>query len=150
MSIEDKKETTTPKITKQQLRQVRYLKREIELLHDQIANLEAGVVTDKVSGSDPRHPWTKKSFYITGFDREEYSRKMDRLKRRMQRRVDDLLDLRAEIFEWVEGIDDSLLRQIIILRHVNGLSWRQVAREIGSGTTWNSLRMMHDRFLEGL
>ncbi len=137
-------------MTRQKLKQIRHLKREIELLEEQILNLEAGIVTDKVRGSDPEHPWTEKSFYITGFDQEKYSRKMDRLKRRLERRIEDLVDLRAEILAFVEGIDDSLLRQVIILRHVNGLSWEQVAAEIGSGTTWNSLRMMHDRFLDGL
>ena len=137
-------------MNKDKLRQLRHLKREIELLQDQIANLESEIVTDKVRGSDPEHPYTEKSFYITGFDQEKYSRKMDRLKRRLERRIDDLMDLQAEILAFVEGIEDSLLRQVIVLRHVNGLTWEQVAAEIGSSTTWNSLRMMHDRFLESL
>ena len=137
-------------MTRQKLKQIRHLKREIELLEEQILNLEAGIVTDKVRGSLPHHPWIETTFHITGFDRKELSQKMEQLKRRLQRRVDDLIELRTEIIEFVEGIDDSLLRQVIILRHVNGLTWEQVAAEIGSGTTWNSLRMMHDRFLEGL
>ena len=136
-------------MTRQELKQVRYLKREIKLLQEQIAAVESEIVTDKVRGSDPEHPWTETSFKITGFDREELSQKMERLKRKMQRRVDDLLELRTEIIEFVEGIDDSLLRQVIILRHVNGLSWRQVAREVGGGNTGNTLQKMHDRYFEG-
>jgi hypothetical protein len=137
-------------VTRQKLKQFRHLKREIELLEEQILNLEAGIVTDKVKGSLSHHPWIETSFRITGFDQDELGRKMSRLKKRLQRRVDDLMDLRTEILEFVESIEDSLLRQVIILRHVNGLTWEQVAAEIGSGTTWNSLRMMHDRFLERL
>ena len=136
-------------MTRQKLKQIRHLKREIELLEDQILNLEAGIVTDKVRGSLPHHPWIETSFKITGFDREELSRKMERLKERLQRRVDDLMDLRAEILEFVEGIDDSLLRQVIILRHVNGLTWDQVAKEVGGGNTGNTLQKMHDRYFEG-
>ncbi len=136
-------------MTRQKLRQIRHLKKEIELLQDQIASLEGEIVTDKVRGSDPDHPWTEQSFYITGFDQEKYARKMARIKRRLQRRVDDLMDLRAEILAFVEGIDDSLLRQIIVLRHVNGLSWRQVAREVGGGNTADGVRMLHDRYFEG-
>ena len=136
-------------MTRQKLKQIRHLKREIELLQEQIVHLEAKIVTDKVRGSNPEHPWTEKSFYITGFDRIEYAQKMDKLKRKLQRRVDDLQDLRAEIFEWMEGIEDSLLRQVIILRHVNGLGWRQVAKEIGGGNTPDSVRMLHDRYLDG-
>ena len=137
-------------MTRQELKQIRYLKREIELLQEQIVHLEAEIVTDKVRGSLPHHPWVETSFKITGFDRIEYAQKMDKLKRKLQRRVDDLLDLRAEIFEWVESIEDSLLRQIIILRHVNGLGWRQVAREVGGGNTADSVRIMHDRYLKGV
>lgn len=136
-------------MTRQELKQVRYLKREIELLQEQIAAVEAEIVTDKVKGSDPDHPWTERSFIIKGLPGER-NEKLLRLRDRLERRKSDLQDMRAEIFEWVEGIEDSLLRQVIILRHVNGLSWRQVAREIGAGTTWDSLRKMHDRFIEGL
>lgn len=136
-------------MNKDQLRQLRHLKREIELLQDQIINLESEIVTDKVRGSDPEHPYTEKSFYITGFAHEEHSRKMKRLKERLQRRLGDLMDLVVEINEYIETIDDSLLRQIITLRHVNGLTWDQVAASIGGGNTADSVRMMHDRFLEG-
>jgi DNA-directed RNA polymerase specialized sigma24 family protein len=136
-------------MTRQKLKQIRHLKREIELLQEQIVHLEAEIVTDKVTGSDPDHPWTERHYIIKGLPGER-NEKLLRLRDRLERRKSDLQDMRAEIFEWVEGIEDSLLRQVIILRHVNGLSWRQVAREIGAGTTWDSLRKMHDRFIEGL
>ena len=136
-------------MTRQELKQIRYLKREIRLIQEQIAAVESEIVTDKVTGSDPEHPWTERSFIIKGLPGER-NEKLLRLRDRLERRKSDLQDMRAEIFEWVEGIEDSLLRQVIILRHVNGLSWRQVAREIGAGTTWDSLRKMHDRFIEGL
>ena len=136
-------------MTRQELKQIRHLKSEIKLLQEQILTLESEIVTDKVKGSDPDHPWTERHYIIRGLPGER-NEKLLRLRDRLERRKSDLQDMRAEIFEWVEGIEDSLLRQVIILRHVNGLSWRQVAREIGAGTTWDSLRKMHDRFIEGL
>lgn len=136
-------------MTRQKLKQLRHLKSEMKLLQEQILTLESEIVTDKVKGSDPDHPWTERHYIIKGLPGER-NEKLLRLRDRLERRKSDLQDMRAEIFEWVEGIEDSLLRQVIILRHVNGLSWRQVAREIGAGTTWDSLRKMHDRFIEGL
>lgn len=134
-------------MNKNKLRQLRHLKSEIRLLKQQIDNLESEIVTDKVTGSDPEHPWTERHYIIRGLPGER-NEKLLRLRDRLERRKSDLQDLRAEIFEWVEGIEDSLLRQVIILRHVNGLSWRQVAREIGGRNTAESIRKLHDRYFE--
>lgn len=134
-------------MTKQQLKQFKYLKNEIRMLREQIDNLKAGIVSDVVEGSEGEFPYTKRRFTITGVDCEEYERKSKRLQKRLQRRVDDLMDLLEEINEYIEGIDDSLLRQIISLRHVNGLTWDQVAASIGGGNTGDSVRKTHDRFI---
>ena len=135
-------------MNKNQLRQLRHLKSEIRLLKQQIDNLESEIVTDRVRGSDVEHPYIEKTYIIRGlaYDR----RKIKRLKEKLQRRVDDLIDLVVEINEYIETIDDSLLRQIITLRHVNGLTWDQVAASIGGGNTGDSVRKMHDRFLKGV
>jgi len=134
-------------MTRQELKQLRHLKSEIKLLQEQILALESEIVTDKVKGSDPDHPWTERHYIIRGLPGER-NEKLLRLRDRLERRKSDLQDMRAEIFAWVEGIEDSLLRQIIILRHVNGLGWRQVAREIGGGNTAESIRKLHDRYFE--
>lgn len=134
-------------MNKNQLRQLRHLKSEIRLLKQQIDNLESEIVTDRVRGSDVEHPYIEKTYIIRGlaYDR----RKIKRLKEKLQRRVDDLIDLVVEINEYIETIDDSLLRQIITLRHVNGLTWDQVAASIGGGNTADGVRMIHDRYLRG-
>ena len=133
-------------MNKNQLRQLRHLKSEIRLLKQQIDNLESEIVTDRVRGSDVEHPYIERTYIIRGlaYDR----RKIKRLKEKLQRRVDDLIDLVVEINEYIETIDDSLLRQIITLRHVNGLTWDQVAASIGGGNTADGVRMIHDRFLK--
>lgn len=137
-------------ITKQQLRQLRWLKSEIKLLREQIENLEFALVTDMVRGSHREHPYTERSFRLIGIDADEYQRKTAKLKKRLEQRADELIDLVSEINKYVENIDDSLIRQIIILRHVNGLTWDQVAAHIGGGNTGDSVRKMHDRFLKGV
>ncbi len=134
-------------MTRQQLKQFKHLKSEIKILREQIDNLKAGIVSDVVEGSESEFPYTKRRFIVTGVDCEEYERKSKRLQRRLQHRVDELMDLLEEINKYIEGIDDSLLRQIISLRHVNGLTWDQVAASIGGGNTADGVRKMHDRFL---
>ena len=51
------------------------------------------------------------------------------------------------INRYIAGVDDSLIRQILSLRYISGLSWRQVAAAIGGGNTEDSVRMAHNRYL---
>ena len=120
---------------KKKLSQLRYLNKEIELLKEQIDNLDYNITTDTVKGSDTEYPYISRNIKITGVDIQDYERKAKRLKRKLSRRVEELLDLLEEINEYIESIDDSLIRQIIILRYINGLTWDQVAVHIGGGNT---------------
>ena len=48
---------------------------------------------------------------------------------------------------YISNIDDSMIRQIIFLRFVQGHTWVQVAAEIGGGNSPDSIRMMMKRYL---
>lgn len=50
-----------------------------------------------------------------------------------------------KIINYINDIDDSLLRQIVFLRNVSCMSWNEIAREIGGNNTENSVRMMYNR-----
>ena len=48
---------------------------------------------------------------------------------------------------YILHIDDSMIRQIIFLRFIQGHTWVQVAAEIGGGNSPDSIRMMMKRYL---
>lgn len=48
---------------------------------------------------------------------------------------------------YIASVRDSLIRQILTFRFVNGLSWRQVAENIGGGNTAESVRKICERYL---
>ena len=50
---------------------------------------------------------------------------------------------RKKIIDYIEEIDDSLLRQVMFLRNVSCMSWNQVARELGS--TEGCVKVMYGR-----
>ena len=52
------------------------------------------------------------------------------------------------LIEYINGIDDSLIRQIIALRFVNGLKWRQVAEHIGGNNTEDSVKKACYRYIK--
>ncbi|MCQ4921544.1 hypothetical protein NE686_00480 [Tissierella carlieri] len=133
---------------KEQLSQLKYLKSEIEILKKQISDLDYNITTDSVKGSSPYFPYTERNFLITGLDYQVHDNKLDRLQRKLNRRVEELIDLVEEINDYINDIDDSLVRQIFTLRYINGLEWKQVAASIGGDNTADSVRMIHNRFLE--
>ena len=49
---------------------------------------------------------------------------------------------------YIASVDDPLMREILALRFVNGLSWRQVAASLGGGNTAESVRKMCERYLK--
>ena len=53
-----------------------------------------------------------------------------------------------EILEYIFSINDSQIRRIMRLRHIELKSWLQVANTIGGNNTADSVRMAHDRFLK--
>lgn len=55
---------------------------------------------------------------------------------------------RKRLEEYIDGIDDSLTRQIFTLRFVNGLTWDQVAESIGYENGGESVRVTCYRYLK--
>lgn len=49
---------------------------------------------------------------------------------------------------YIASVGDSLTRQILALRYIDGLSWLQVANRIGGGNTADSVKKQCYRFLE--
>ncbi|MHB9925505.1 RNA polymerase subunit sigma-24 [Clostridium botulinum] len=135
-------------MNKEELKQLRYIRSEIEVIKKQISDLDYTVATDKVRGSSSHFPYVQRSFTITGVDFLEYNRKAERLRRKLNKRIKELIDLVEKTNEFIEDIEDSLTRQIISLRYINGLTWEEVAANVGGGTTTESVRKVAERFLK--
>ncbi len=48
---------------------------------------------------------------------------------------------------FISEIDDSLIRQVVFFRFIQGLTWTQTAAEVGGGNNADSIRMMVKRYL---
>lgn len=139
-------------MTKKELKQLRYLNKEIELLQKQIANaeylVEKNMAHDVVEGSNPVWPYQKKTFHIEGVDIPDYEKRVKRLRKKLQRRLEELIEKREELEEYISTIDDSELRIIFTLRYINGLSWQQIAAHMGVAGDGSTERKKHDRYLK--
>lgn len=135
---------------KEKLKQIRFINSEISVIESQITNLQPITSADKVMGSSPYFPYTAMSFHIEGIDVEDYNRRTKKLKGRLIKKKNELLELQEEIQNFVDGIEDSLTRQIIILRFINCLSWNEIADKIGASSSSESVRKISERFLKNI
>ena len=133
---------------KNKLSQLRYLKNEIEMLKNQIDNLSFYITTDTVKGSDIEFPYVLHDIKISGLDVKSYKKRLRRLKIKQFRRVEELTNLIEEMDSYLKNVGDSFIRQILILRYVNGLTWEQVAANIGGNNTADSVRKVAERYLK--
>lgn len=62
-------------------------------------------------------------------------------------RLAEIQQQRKKIMEYINSIDDSLIRQIIFYRYVSCMEWWEVASSIGGNNTANGVRMACERFL---
>lgn len=134
-------------MNRKKLSQLYQLKREIEWLKKQIDDMDYKIVTDSVKGSDTCFPYVQHTITIRGIGYGEYERKEANLKRQLQRRLDEYMDTVAEINAYIASIEDSEMRQILSLKYINNLPWRQISMHMGTCGDGSTERKKHDRFL---
>lgn len=129
-------------MTVKELSQLYYLNREIERDKQRLAELEAAAESDTAK--------------ITGMPHGSGAGD------KIGRYAADIADLRAlielniqkcwyefsRLNRYIAGIDDSLIRQILTLRFVNGLPWQQVAMSIGGNNTADGVKKVCYRYLD--
>ena len=119
---------------KKELSNLKHIQKEIEIIQEEIGKTTAEYTTDKVSGSMSEYPYTKKNFIIEGYNYDKYYARLKRLEKKLSRKLEELMDERDRISEYIEKVKDPTIRVILRLRHINGMTWEQVGREIGYST----------------
>lgn len=112
-------------ITRQQIEQYTDIQREIIMLSDQIYDAENGgeLVVDMVRGSADEIPYAMHNITIKGYTSQTVPR--------LQKRKALLEKQCAAVERYVEGLPDSMTRQIITWRFICGMSLSETARQVG-------------------
>ncbi len=140
------------------LARVKLVRKSIDDLNRKIKKISTGehYVTDSVT----RGKKGKKSLgtvVITGIPYPEYNKKKNLLKRRENRlkiEEQELLELTSQVEEYIAGIEDIEVRNILSLYYIDDLNWIQVSHRMNGiyegrrKYTDSSCRRKHDRFLE--
>ncbi len=129
-------------MTLKELSQLYYLNREIDMDKKRLQELEAQAVsiTPNLSGM-PRSPGVSDKV-------GRYAAEIADLKGIIEAKHQQCLYERSRLERYIADLDDSLLRQVLTYRFVNGLPWEQVAACVGGGNTAGSVKMMCYRHLK--
>lgn len=129
-------------MTKKELSKLFYLNREIELEKGRLKELQAAAADSTVKISGLPH--------VSGEIRktERMSILIDEQKNLIDLKIKESVIEYNRLNRYILGIPDPLIRQILLLRFVEGMSWVQVAVNIGGDNSPDSVRMACERFLK--
>lgn len=129
-------------MTVKELSQLYFLNREIEMATRRLAELEAQATSISCNmsgmpggGGGPSSKVELMAAEIIDLQAIIYAKKMQCIHE--QQRLE----------RFIAEVPDSLVRQIMALRFVNGLPWSQVAYSIGAGTSSDSVKKACYRYL---
>jgi len=54
---------------------------------------------------------------------------------------------RKKIIDYINTVDDSIMRQIMFLKNVSCMNWNEIANEVGGKNTEDSVRKAYVRYL---
>ena len=127
-------------MTIKQLEQIYYLTKEKQMWEDRLRELPdiTAVRYDSigVSNSGVSSPV------------QQIAEQREKIRELISMKLAEISVAEREIFEYIFSIDNSQIRRIMRLRHIELKSWLQVANIIGGNNTADSVRMMHDRYLK--
>lgn len=115
---------------KERLKRYRKLMSEVDLLKRQLEKTEPEYVEDSVNCSSPYFPYTQHKMHIEGYDLESYKRKVERLNKRIVNKMNELVEEKDSLIEFIYNIEDSEVRQIFIYKYIDGMLWREIAKKM--------------------
>lgn len=128
-------------MTRQELSQLYYLRREIRSDKERLAKLEAAASSTSPGSSGM--PNGKGNITDRTALAVEISMLKDLIYEKICREEQEL----RRLMNYISGVEDSLMRQILTARFVDNLNWTAVAMRVGGGNTAVTVRQRCNRFL---
>lgn len=128
-------------MNREKLKRYRKLMSEVDLLKKQLEKTEPEFVKDSVNGSSANFPYTQHKMHIEGYDLDSYKRKVARLNKRIVNKMNELVEEKDSLIEFIYNIEDSEIRQIFIYKYIDGMKWSDIANKMNYSVT--SIRDKH-------
>lgn len=127
-------------MTRRELSQLYYLRREINSDRERLAKLEAAATSASPSNGGGRGSGTPT-------DRTSLAVEIASLKSLIYDKICREEKELLRLMNYISGVEDSLTRQILTARFVDNLNWVAIAVRVGGGNTPEMVRKRCYRFL---
>jgi hypothetical protein len=127
-------------MTRKELSQLYYLNRDIQKEKDKLFALESAAtsITSKITGLP----------HVGGIsDKTSIAAEISDTKDIIEAKIKQSVIEYNRLNRYICGIDDSLTRQILQYRFINGLEWNEVANCIGGNMNENCAKKICSRYL---
>ena len=121
-------------MTKKELSQLYYLNREIEEDKRRLEELRTAAVGGAAKITGMPHVGG------TGRNLENVAILIAEAEQLLDLKIKQSIIEYNRLNRYIQDVEDTLMRQILSMRYVNGLSWVQVAMHIGGGNTEESVK----------
>ncbi len=124
-------------MTREELKQIYYLNKEVKMWQKELERLQymSLIKGQQITGM-PHVPGVSDKV-------GDLAATMADIETIIRGKLAEIQMQRKRIIEYINSIDDSLLRQIIFLRNVSCMSWNQIANELGSNE--NCVKQIYSR-----
>jgi hypothetical protein len=124
-------------LTKEELKQIYYLNKEVKMWQKELERLQCmSLIKGQQITGMPHVPGVSDKV-------GDLAATMADIETIIRGKLAEIQMQRKRIIEYINSIDDSLLRQIIFLRNVSCMSWNQIANELGSNE--NCVKQIYSR-----
>lgn len=134
-------------MTRRELSQLYYLRREINSDRERLAKLEAAATSTSPSNGGGGGSGTPSCRKGNWSDRTSLAVEIAALKDLIYEKICREEKELLRLMNYISGVEDSLTRQILTARFVDNLSWVAIAVRVGGGNTPEMVRKRCYRFL---
>ena len=129
---------------KHTIKEIYFIAKEIEMWQEELAELQNDSgYRSPAFDTIPQHTNRKAEPVADLVARRE--KKIKQLEIRIAEKVNELIDLKDEIYQYIDTLEDSQLRQIINYKFIRMLTWEEVALKVGGGNTADACRKRFER-----
>ena len=123
--------------------------RRIQSLDAKLLNMEMNSIVSDTVTRGKKGKQSLGTVRIEGFPSRDYQKRKRTLRRYKQMLAnydDKLLKKQIQVEEYIQGIEDSYVRQAMRYRYIDGMSWIRIGKQMH--TTEDAIRKTVSRYLE--